>query len=397
MNEPSAAAGSVFSNAMSNTMQWALGFPVSDGHYALTFMLIVFGGAYLFQYSAATFNARRYAWLFTAPSWAGGLFAILIGMTSALVNQPESLAESSRLVTAGLGALIAIIVVAAPLTMGLMSFSYGAAASVWVTCMIAAGIVVSGSSLIGSGLIQGKPKVLHMQGKVSVRKTRTAPPRAVTDKKRVLDEGASVLTDAKSAAIVNVRGHHVLMLPNTAIHIASTGEKPKVILEQGRIFSRAMMAGSSKMQFETRSAGFKVSSADLIIGLTRGGTAAVVAKGAMYAGNNVHDAETVVKEGNVIVMGAGGGLPTPVSDEYLADLARLTRYFENPFSAPNRALITGEKVAKKEEEKPKPKAPEPEKPKSPDEPAKEMPAEPKPDETKPVGEKEAAANAEKKE
>lgn len=354
MNESATADGSVFSGAMSNTLQWALGFPVSDGHYALTFMLILFGGAYLFQYSATTFNARRYGWVFTGPSWGIGLFAVVIGMTVALINQPESLAGSSRIVTAGLGALIAILVVAAPLTMGLMSFSYAAAASVWITCLIAGAIAVGGSSLIGSGLIQGKPKVLHFQGKVTVRKTRTAPPRDVTDKKRVLDQGATVITGLKSAAIVNVRGHHVLMLPGTTIYIADTGEVPRVTLEQGRIFTRATMSGSSKMQFETRTAGFKVSSADMIIGLTRAGTAAVVAKGAMYAGNNVHDAEQVVKAGHVIVLGGGGGLPVPVSDEYLADLDRLTRYFENPFSAPNRALITGEVIKKKEEEPEKP-------------------------------------------
>jgi len=377
MNESSSADGSVFSGAMSNTLQWALGFPVNDGHYALTFMLILFGGAYVFQYSASSFNARRYAWVFTGPSWGIGLFSIVIGMTVALINQPDSLAGSSRITTAGLGALIAIILVAAPLTMGLMSFSYGAAASVWVTCLIAIAVVVGGSSLIGSGLIQGKPKVLHFQGKVKFRKTRTAPPREVTDKKRVLDQGATVITEAKSAAIVNVRGHHVLMLPGSVMYIADTGEKPRVVLEQGRIFTRATMSGSSKMEFETRTAGFKVSNADMIIGLTRSGTAAVVAKGAMYAGNHVHDAETVVKAGHVIVLGGGSGQPVPVSAEYLADLDRLTRYFENPFSAPNRALITGEVIKKKTEEKKEPEKSAEKESKSPDEAKSEMPADPK--------------------
>ena len=183
-----------------------------------------------------------------------------------------------------------------------------------------------------------------------------------------MDEGATVITGAKSAAIVNVRGHHVLMLPGSVIYIAAIGEVPRVVLEQGRIFTRATMSGSSKMQFETRTAGFKVSNADMIIGLTRSGTAAVVAKGAMYAGHNVHDAEQVVKAGHVIVLGGGGGQPVPVSDAYLADLERLTRYFENPFSAPNRALITGEVIEKKKEEKNEPEKPAEEKPKP------EMPA-----------------------
>lgn len=333
-------------------MQWALGYPVNAGHYALTFLIIAVGGAYLYQGMASTFNARRYAWVFTGPSWGVGLFAIVIGMSVALVNQPESLAGSSRFLTCGLGAIGAILLVCAPVTMLAMSMSYGAAASVWATVVGGAVLVATGSSLVGSGMTDGKPKVLHWQGSVSVRDKITTPWKPMNDERRVLDEGTMIAAGPASAAIIMVAGHQILMLPGSALRIPSIGEEPLVRLDQGSMFSRTTVAANRNMAFETSRAGFKVSNGHLLIAAGSRATSAVVAEGGVHAGHSVFEAETVLKKGQFMLVGSGfDTMPKPVSSEYRDQLARLTRYFENPFSAANRALISGEKVPEKEEKK----------------------------------------------
>lgn len=347
----------VFSSAMSNTTQWALGYPVSAGHYALTFLLVVVGGAYLFQTLASTFNARRYAWLFAGPSWGIGLFAIVIGMSSALVNQPEGMAGSSRFVTCLLGAVIAIVAVAAPVTMGIMSVGYGAAVSIWLTIMVCVGIVGAGSTIVGAGTIQGSPKVLHWQGDVHLRDDSTPVPKRMSDDRRILEEGARLITSPKSAAIVMVRGHQLLVLPDSIIRIASLDDKPKIALERGRMFSRTSMAADRNMSFETATAGFKVSNASVLLITATRGTWAIVADGGIYSGRTVFEAENVVKKGQFAIVGpAGAPPPAPIADEYKETLEQLTRYFENPFSEPNRALISGAKIRSREEEKEEPKS-----------------------------------------
>lgn len=373
--QTTAAAESVFSSAMSNNMQWALGYPVNSGHYALTFLLIAVGGAFLFQNLASTFNARRYAWVFTGPCWALGLFAILIGMSSALVNQPDGLAGSARWLTCGLGAAVAIAVVCGPVTMFVMSMGYGAAVSIWATSMGAAAIISGGSQLIGAGMSQGQPKVLHWDGTVGVRDRATTPWKKMNDDRRVLDEGYMVQVGPASAAIVLVEGHQILLLPGTEIRVPKTGEEPKVVLAQGTIFSRTTMSANRNMAFETATAGFKISNGCVLLATGRGRTSAVVSEGGIKAGRNVFETETLVKKGHYIIFNATMDTqPQPVSKEYKDQLARLNRYFENPFSDVNRAIITGEKVEKKDEEKKEDKKEE--KPAAKTEPAKpdaEMP------------------------
>lgn len=371
MQEATAEA-SIFSTALGNTLQWALGTPVNAAHYSLTFLIIALGGAYLFQFSASTFNARRWGWVFTGPSWGLGLFGVLFGMTWMLVNQPDSLANSSRLVTAGIGALVAVVIFAAPLTMLVMSISYGAAVSVWLSTLAAAGIVVAGSGVFGAGMLGGKPKVLHWQGDVQLRDGDNSLWKKVSDKRRIMNEKWWLTTKSGSAAIVYVRGHQILVMPDSAIRIDDIGDEPMVTLFQGRMFSRTSMAASRNMRYATPSAGFKVSNGDLLIAATRANTSAVVSDGAVYSGANVFDATTVVRAGQYVVIGTAGiPNPKPVSQEYQAQLEQLTRYFENPFSEPNRALISGEPVAAKKpeaaDEKPaaKPAANSPEAPEAP--------------------------------
>ena len=345
------AGESVFSTAMGNTLQWALGMPVSAAHYSLTFLLIAVGGAYVYQFSASTFNARRWGWAFAGPSWALGLFGILFGMTWMLVNQPESLANSSRMVTAGIGALAAIVIFAGPLTMLLMSVSYGAAVSVWLSTMVAAMVVVGGSSLVGAGMLGSKPKVLHWQGEVQLRDGPNSLWKEVGPKRRILNEKWWLATKPASAAIVYVRGHQILLMPDSVIRIDDIGdEHPTVTLIQGRMYSRTSMAASRNMRYGTMTAGFKVSNGDIMIAAGRANTSAVVSDGAVYSGMNIHDATTVVREGHYVVIGAASiPNPKPVSQDYREQLNQLTRYFENPFSAANRALISGKPVESKEE------------------------------------------------
>lgn len=350
--EPTNVEESVFSAAMGNTLQWALGTPVSAAHYTLTFMVIVFGGAYLFQFSANTFNARRYGWVFTGPAWGLGLFGVLFGMTWLLVNQPASLANSSRWVTAGLGGAIGVVVFAAPIAKFVMSMSYGAAVSVWISTLVAASVVVGGSSIFGAGILGSKPKVLHWQGDVRLRDGDNSLWKKVSDKRRILNEKWWLATQPKSAAIVDVRGHQILLMPGSTIRIDAIGDEPKVTLHQGTMYSRTSMSANRNMGYATATAGFKVSNGDLVIAAGRANTSAVVADGAVYSGYNVYDADTVVKEGHYVVIGAASiPNPKPVSQQYREQLDRLTRYFENPFSAPNRAMISGEPVASEEEDK----------------------------------------------
>lgn len=352
---------SVFSSALGNTLQWALGTPVSAAHYSLTFLLVVVGGAYVFQFSASTFNARRYAWAFTGPSWGFGLLGVLLGMTWMLVNQPDSLADSSRLLSAGIGGGVAVLVFSAPLTMLLMSITYGAAVSVWLSTLLGAVIVVAGSGVFGAGMLGGKPKVLHWQGDVQIKDGDNSLWKKVSDQRRVMNEKWWLTTRAGSAAIVYVRGHQILVMPGSVIRIDEIGDEPKVTLHQGSMYSRTSMAASQKMRFATPSAGFKVSNGDLLIAAGRANTSAVVADGAVYAGINVFDASMVVREGHFVVIGASGmPNPKPVSEEYSQRLAALTRYFENPFSTVNRALISGDQVKSEDDEKER-KEPSPEK------------------------------------
>jgi hypothetical protein len=344
------AGESIFSTAMGNTLQWALGTPVSAAQYSLTFLIVVLGGAYVFQFSASTFNARRWGWTFTGPSWGLGLLGVLTGMTWMLVHQPESLANSSRPITALAGALLAVVVLAAPLTMLLMSISYGAAVSVWLSTLVAAAVVVMGGSVFGAGMLAGKPKVLHWQGEVQVRDGDNSLWKEVGPKRRIMNEKWWLTTKPASAAIVYVRGHQILVMPESLIRIDDIGDEPKVTLFQGRMYSRTSMAASRNMRYATTSAGFKVSNGDVLIAASRANTSAVVADGAIYSGMNVSDATTVVREGQFVVIGAAGiPNPKPVSEEYRQQLEQLTRYFENPFSAPNREMISGKPAAAKED------------------------------------------------
>jgi len=341
----------VFSSAMDNTLDWALGYPVSAGHYALTLLLVLVGGGFLFQKLAATFNARRYAWLFAGPAWGIGLFAIWVGMSSSLVNQPEGLAGGSRFVTCLLGAAIAIVAVAGPATMGLMSVGYGAAVSIWTTIMAGVGIVGAASTLVGAGALQGLPKVLHWQGEVSMQDTRSPRAKTMNDDRKILDKDFRLITGAKSASIVMVRGHKILLLPDSMIRIASLDDEPRVTLERGWMFSRTSMAADRNMRFETSSAGFKVSNASVLLITGTGRTWAIVADGGIYSGKTVYEAEDVVKAGQFVVVGASGQPPpAPLTPEYKEHLKRYSRYFENPFSAPNRALITGSTAHERKEE-----------------------------------------------
>jgi len=361
------AAESVFSSAMSNTLQWALGYPVNSGHYAMTFLLMALGGAFLFQNLAATFNARRYAWVFTGPCWALGLFTVVWGMTTALVNQPESLAGSARWMTCGLGALLAVAVICGPVTMLVMSMTYGAAVSIWITSLGAAAIVSGASQLVGASMSQGQPRVLHWEGRVGVRDKTTTPWKPMNDERRVLEEGFMVQVGLKSAAILLVEGHQILLLPGTEIRIPKTGAEPKVVLAQGTMFSRTTMSANRNMAFETATAGFKISNGSVLISTGRGRTSAVVSDGGVRAGRNIFEADTLVKKGHYIIYSSTlDTMPQPVSKEYREQLDRLNRYFENPFSDANRAMITGEKSGeeeRKEEKKEEKKAmPEEKKP-----------------------------------
>ena len=347
---------SVFSSAVSNTMQWALGYPVNAAHYGLTFLIIAVGGACILQGMAATFNARRYGMTFTVPTWGAGMAAIIIGMSLALIYQPESLAGSARIYTCLIAAIGVVLLFCGPVTMLVMSMSYGAAVSIWITALVGVVAISAGSTLVGSGMTMGQPKVLHWEGNVTVRYRSSNPWRQMNNERRVLEEGAFVSVWPFSAAIVKVEGYEILLMPGTRISIPKLGPKPKVVLEKGWMFSRPTLSANRNMGYETSSAGFKVSKGDVLLITGMFGTSVVVSDGEIRAGRNIYETETLVKKGHSMIIGpALTTNPQQVSKGYKNQIQRLTRYFENPFSAVNRAIITGVKeAAKKDEESKKP-------------------------------------------
>ncbi|MGK0197228.1 MAG: hypothetical protein ACI91J_000494 [Yoonia sp.] len=349
---------SVFSSAMSNSLQWAMGYPVSDGHFALTFLLVMVGGAKLFQTMASTFNALRYGWGTCAPSWLIGCYAVQMGMAMALTSQPEFLVDSPRILISGFGALLAVLIVAAPITKYAMSVGYGAAVSCWLTTLAAALFIATVSSMIGGGVLTGTPKVLHWQGDVRVRDTENNPWKTISKDRKMLEEGGSIQALSGSGAIVNIAGYRILMLPGSQIRIAELGEEPRVTLQEGRIFSRGGPSANRKFRYDTKNAGLRVNGADLMLGFTPAGvTSVLVADGGLRVGRSVDSKDMVsVKKRYYVNVTANVSTPVRADNELLEDLKVLGRYSENPFAAANRAMISGRKVKKKE---PKPAKPEP--------------------------------------
>ncbi|MGB0582511.1 MAG: hypothetical protein ACPGVU_22710, partial [Limisphaerales bacterium] len=184
--------------------------------------------------------------------------------------------------------------------------------------------------------------VLHWQGEVMLQDDRSPRAKGMNDDHKILDEDYRLITGEKSASIVMVRGHKILLLENSMIHITSLDEEPRVTLERGWMFSRTSMAADRKMQFATPSGGFKVSNGSVLLMTGSGRTLAVVADGGIYAGKNVFEAEDVVKEGHYVAISSSQATrPASLTEEHKQHLKRYTRFFENPFSEPNRALISG--------------------------------------------------------
>lgn len=368
------ASDSVFSAAMDNSLQWAMGFPISDGHFALTFALVFLGGARVFQSTAATFNANRYGWGATGPTWLVGCLAAWVGMASALTSQPAFLVDSPRIFIAGYGVVLAVLIVGAPLAKFVMSISYGAAVSSWLTTLALALLVSTTSSMIGAGILNGSPKVLHWQGDVRVKDVDSNPWKKLSKDRKLLKEGGLIQSHDRSAAIVNVAGHRVLLMPGSQIRIAELGEEPRITIQRGKIFSRAGASANRKMRFETVNAGFKITGADVVVGVTRTGiSSAVVAKGSIYAGRSIEARDmTTVKQGHYVVVTANVTPPARIAGEYIADLRVLKRYSENPFAPANRRMISGGNApGERNEEK---KSPNPKPPEKPAEKAPEKPA-----------------------
>ncbi len=338
--------GSLFGAAFRNTFDWALGYPVNEVHFLFGFLVTVVGGFVLFRKSAASMNALNWGLGAAVPCWAVGVASIFLGMTIALVTQPQSSADSPRLVVAAVGGGIAMLVVAAPMTMYFMSMGYFTAVSSWLTVIGCWGMFVGANTMIGAGMIEGKPKVLMWQGDVFFRVMPSAPWRAMTHDRKILPVGSELATRGASATVVYVRGNHILLLPDSSVRIPDIGDNPRVEILSGRIYSKASIAASRNMRYRTRGGYFHISGDDLLLAVDgRQNSTVVVSDGGIYYSRDESGSTSIVGKGQMAVIPSGGvrevtpqTLPKKVVDE----LRKLEHYFSNPFASHSRRMITGE-------------------------------------------------------
>ncbi len=351
---------------MSSSLEWALGQPISDGHFAFTFALVFFGGAKLFQSTCAAFNATRYGWGTTAPAWIAGCYMVQVGMATALTSQPNFLVDAPRFAISIFGAVMAIVIIAAPLTKFVMAVGYLAAISCWLTTLGAALIVGATSGMIGAATLKGTPKVTHWQGDVNARDRDSNPWKDMSKERMIVKEGGSIQALSKSSAIVSIAGHRIIMMPGSEIRVAELGDEPRVEVKSGFIYSKCGPAANGKLRYETISAGIKISGANAMIMLANSGaTSVIVSKGILSVGRTIETKDlTRVRKRHFVEVAQNVSVPEPIVGELVQELRMLERYSENPFAPANRRMVSGRED--RQQEKPEPPKEMPQKPEMPD-------------------------------